>query len=311
MGALAALWGASYMFIKIALDDGMPAPSVVFTRVLLGALVLTPIALRRGAFGGLRGLTPWVLAVAAAQVAVPFLLITYAERWIPTSLAGILVATTAIFVAILSPFFDRASALHGWAIGGTVVGIVGVTLLFGVDLSGEAKLALGGAMVLAASIGYAFASIWVRTKLGTAQPVAIAAGTLIAASLMTLPPAIAQAPGHTPSPGAVAALIGLGAGGTGIAFLIYYMLIADIGASRASVVAYLAPGFSVFYGALFLDESITVATIAGLALILLGSWIAAEGRAPWQRKPVVAPAVSPVAARMAGEPLAEDLVSRT
>ncbi len=89
------------------------------------------------------------------------------------------------------------------------------------------------------------------------------------------------------------------------------MLIADIGASRASVVAYLAPGFSVFYGALFLDESITVATIAGLALILLGSWIAAEGRAPWQRKPVVAPAVSPVAARMAGEPLAEDLVSRT
>jgi len=111
-----------------------------------------------------------------------------------------------------------------------------------------------------------------------------------------------------PSLGTWAALIALGAGGTGIAFLLYYTLIADIGASRAAVVAYMAPAFSVFYGGLFLSESVTVTTIGGLALILTGSWLGAEGRAPWQPRPVGGHHPGPVA-EVAGEPLAEDLIA--
>ncbi len=111
-----------------------------------------------------------------------------------------------------------------------------------------------------------------------------------------------------PSAGTWAALIALGAGGTGLAFLLYYTLIADIGVSRAAVVAYMAPAFSVLYGALFLTEPITAATIGGLALILSGSWLGAEGRPPWQaRSAPDDPAVAAV--EVAGEPLAEDLVA--
>ena len=135
MGTLAALWGASYLFIKIALDDGMRAPSIVFARIALGALVLAPLALRSGAFAGLKGRWGWALAVAVCQVAAPFLLITYGERWIPSALAGILVASTPIFVALLTPHMDRADAITrvGWI--GVMIGIVGVVLLFGVYLS--------------------------------------------------------------------------------------------------------------------------------------------------------------------------------
>ena len=307
MGLLAALWGASYMFIKIALDDGLPAPVIVFVRVVLGAAVLVPIALRRDAFAGLRGRWGWVWAVALAQVAVPFLLITYGERWIPSSLAGILVSSTAIFVVLLSPWLAKTDVVGGWGAVGVVVGIVGVALLFGVDLSGTTKGIIGGAMVLVASIGYAFASIWVRVELAGAQPVGVAAGTMLAAGLATLPPAIGAHPAAVPSAGTWLALLALGAGGTGIAFLLYYTLIADIGASRAAVVAYMAPGFAVAYGALFLEEPITAATVAGLLLILTGSWLGAEGRPPWQPRP--AGQVAGPAAEVAGEPLAEDLIA--
>lgn len=307
LGALAALWGASYMFIKIALEDGVPAPAVVFTRIALGALVLVPLALRRRAFAALRGRAGWVIAIAAIQLALPFLLITSSEEWIPSALAGILVASAPIFVAILSPWLDRSDITRGWGIVGIAVGIVGVALLFGVDLSGSSKLALGGAMVVVASIGYALGAIWVRTKLTGAMPVGVAAATLAVAAVLSVPAALATpAPDLDLSPGTVAALFALGAGGTGIAFLLFYILIADVGTTRAAIVAYLAPGFAVLYGGLFLDEQITAATLAGLALILLGSWVAAESRPPWRRRR--AGALGPLA-EAGAEPLAEDLLA--
>lgn len=299
MVALAALWGASYMFIHIALEDGVPAPVIVWARIALGALALSLMA--RGALGALR--TNWrpVGLVGLVQIAGPFLLITYGQRWIPSSLAAILVASAPIFVAVIAPVIDREDMVGGWGILGVVTGMLGVALLFGVDLSGDGKLALGGAMVLLASVGYAFGAIWVRRDLRGVPPVAVAAGTMIAASLLTLPPAVASAGIGDADIGTAAALLALGVGGTGVAFYIFFELIADVGASRASVVAYMAPGFAVTYGALFLGEEITATTIAGLALILAGSWIAAEGRAPWDRgRRAVVP-----------EPVGEDLLSRS
>jgi drug/metabolite transporter (DMT)-like permease len=307
MVALAALWGASYMFIRIAIDDGVPAPVIVWVRIALGALALSLMA--RGALAALRGNWRPVSLVGLVQVAGPFLLITYGQRWIPSSLAAILVASAPIFVALLAPVIDRADALGRWGIIGIATGIVGVTLLFGVDLSGEGKLALGGAMVLLASVGYAFGAIWVRRDLGAVPAVAVAAGTMIVASALTFVPALVSATGDAGDihAGTVAALLVLGVGGTGVAFYMFYALIADVGASRASVVAYLAPGFAVTYGALFLDETITVTTLAGLALILAGCWIAAEGRAPWDRTPRALPPEPAVAP----EPCGEELLSRS
>jgi drug/metabolite transporter (DMT)-like permease len=296
MGITASVWGASYMFIKIALDDGVRAPSIVFVRVVFGAAVLVPLALRSGGFAGVREHRGWAFAVGMTQVALPFLLITYGERWIPSSLAAILVSAAAIFVVVLSPWLAQGDALHGWGIAGIVLGIVGVALLFGVDLGDDPNAVLGGFMVLLASVLYAIASIWVRTKLPGVAPIGIAASTMIAAAIATLPAAIAQPPEQMPSLGTWAALAVLGAGGTGLAFLLYYTLIAEIGVSRASVVAYLAPLFAVTYGALFLDEAISVGTVGGLILILGGSYAAVEGRPPWQPRPAVEEPEEPVTA---------------
>ena len=296
MGLTAATWGASYMFIKIVLDDGVGAPSLVFLRVVFGAAVLVPLALRRGALRGAAQHRGWVIAVGLTQVALPFLLISWGERWIPSSLAAILVSSTAIFVAVLAPWLAQGDVLRGWGLAGILIGIVGVTVLFGVDLGDDPNAVLGGVMVLGASVLYAFASIWVRTRLSAVQPIGVAAGTMIAAAVATLPAALVQPPDHLPSLGTWAALLVLGAGGTGVAFLLYYTLIAELGVARASVIAYLAPVFAVAYGATFLDESITYGTVGGLALILFGSYAAAQGRPPWQRATVPAEAEEPAAA---------------
>src|SRR5438270_5011603 len=135
MALLAALWGASYLFIKIALEDLTPA-AVVFARTALGALVLTPVALRRGAFAAARPHLGALALVAAIQITGLFLLIAAGERSIPSSLAGILVASAPIWTALLAGAFVPAERLRGWSLGGIGLGIGGVAALFGVDLGG-------------------------------------------------------------------------------------------------------------------------------------------------------------------------------
>ena len=311
MGLLAALWGASYMFIKIALDDGVRAPSIVFLRIAArrGGARADRAAPRRVP-RGLRGRWGWVWAVALAQVAVPFLLITYGERWIPSSLAGILVASTAIFVVLLSPWLAKADVVGGWGAVGVVIGILGVGAAVRrrpVRARRRASSAAGWCCV--ASVGYAFASIWVREKLGGVQPVAVAAGTMIVAGARHARPGDRRA--------ARAHAVARHVGGADRArrrrhrHRVPPLLHADRRHRRRRAPPSSRtwrPAFSVLYGALFLDEPITAATIGGLALILTGSWLGAEGRA------AVAAAVrgrrGPArSAEVAGEPLAEDLVA--
>lgn len=278
MGILAALWGASYMFIRIALDEGS-APFVVFARTLLGAAVLLPIALRRDALRPLRGRIGAIVVMALVQVVGPFLLITFGEEHIASSLAGILVSSAPIFTALLAVFIDQDERLHGWGLVGIGIGILGVVLLLGVDLSGDTAALAGGLMVLLAGLGYAVGAMYLKHRLPGAPAVGVAAGTMMVSALVTAPIAIAVPPDGLALDSA-AALLALGAGGTGIAFLIFYTLIAEIGPGRASIVAYMAPGFAVVYGVTLLDEPLTAGAIAGLALILAGSWLAAEGRLP-------------------------------
>lgn len=290
IGVLAALWGASYMFIKVGLDDLDPV-AIVFVRTLLGALVLLPVALSRGAFGAVRARIGTVAVLAAVQVAIPFLLITIGEVHISSSLAGILVSSAPIFTALLALQFDAAERSHGLRLVGVVVGIGGVVLLFGLDLTGDVEELLGGLAVLVASLGYAIGALMIKHRLKGIQPVGIAASTMALASVLMLPALPFSLPDHTPSLETTGAMLALGFGGTGLAFLIFYTLIADVGPARASIVAYVAPGFAVLYGGLLLDEAIGVTTIVGLVLILAGSYLGAEGRMPWRRpRPVTEPA---------------------
>jgi drug/metabolite transporter (DMT)-like permease len=282
MAVLAATWGASYVLIKIGLRD-FSAPFLVFARTLLAALVLLPVAFHRNALGALRGRGTSIWLLAILQVVVPFLLITVGEEWIPSALAGILVASAPIWVAVLAfTPYAPGERLGQVATAGLGLGMVGVALLFGVDLSGDGLAVLGGVFVLLAGLGYAAGGIEFKRRMAGVDPAAAAAATMGASALLTLPAAVVTFPAGADAD-SLAAVLGLGVVGTGAAFLIFYGLIADIGPSKASLVAYLTPGFAVGYGVAALGESVTAGTFAGLALILGGSYLAAGGRLPARR----------------------------
>jgi len=289
MGSLAALWGASYLFIKVALDDGLAPVFIVFVRLALGAAVLVPIARHQGALGVLRAHPGAIAFMAIVQVVLPFLLITYGERHIASSLAGILVAAAPIFTAVLAARYDADERPRGIAAAGVLMGIFGVVLLFGVDLSGDAKALAGGLMVLLASLGYAVGGLFLKHRLRGVPAVGIAASTLVVGTIVLAPALPFVLPEAMPSATAAGSLLLLGAGGTGIAFAIFYTLIASIGPSRATLVAYIAPGFAVVYGVWLLSEPLTAGALLGLGLILVGSWIAAEGRLPGRARPIPVP----------------------
>lgn len=285
IGVLAALWGASYLFIKVGLDDLSPV-WVVFVRTALAALVLVPPALARGVLGSVRPVLGWVVTLSVIQVALPFLLITLGEEHISSSLAGILVSAAPIFTALLALRFDAAERSRGWALVGILVGIAGVALLFGVDLTGGIEEILGGLAVLLASLGYAVGALLIKHRVHGVAPLAIVAWTTSISAATMIPLLAFSVPDHVPGLDTVGSMLALGAGGTGLAFLIFYTLIAEVGPARASLVAYIAPGFAVLYGALLLDETVGAATVAGLVLILAGSYLGAEGRLPWSGRPV-------------------------
>jgi drug/metabolite transporter (DMT)-like permease len=274
---LASVWGASYLFIKIGLDDLGPA-AIVFTRTALAALVLLPFAIKSGGMAPLWRLAPGLFALAAVQVAGPFLLISAGERHIASSLAGILVASAPIFTVILAIWIDSTERLHPRGVVGVAIGIVGVALLLGVDVGGSGAALAGGLMVVLASVGYALGGFGLKRYFKGQQPLALVASTMTASAIMTLPLALLDLPSHVglDTAGAMAAL---GLGGTGIAFVIYYTLNHAIGPTRTSLVAYVAPVFAVIYGVTLLDESFTGTTALGIVLIIGGSWLAASAPA--------------------------------
>lgn len=272
LGGAAAMWGASYLFIKVALRD-FSEGSIVCIRTALGAVVLLAIAARWDALRPLRGRLGAVALCSVVQVTAPFLLITYGEGHIDSQLAGILISSAPIFTALLAIGFDQSERAHGWGAVGIVVGMLGVILLFGADLSGGSALA-GGLMVLGAGLCYAAGALLLKHRLPGAPPVGVAGAEMTVAALTTLPLLIAAPPDHAPSFEAWGSLVLLGAGGTGIAFLFFYTLIAELGPARASVIAYVAPAFSVVYGVVLLSEPFRPTAVVGLALILGGSWLA-------------------------------------
>ena len=183
LGVLASVWGASYLFIKIGLEDFSPA-MVVFLRTLLAALVLAPLALQRGAMRGLRPLLWPIVLLAAVQVAVPFLLISWGEEEISSSLAGILVASAPILTALLAVFIDhdeRPSVAGGFGIG---IGIVGVALLLGVDVGGDSAALVGGLAVVLASLGYAIGGFYLKARFKETQPIGVVTATMFASALL-------------------------------------------------------------------------------------------------------------------------------
>lgn len=281
---VAAIWGSSYLFIKVALDD-LSVGWVVFGRCALGALVLVAIAGRRGQLGTLRGRWGAIVVLSLVQVAVPFVLIAAGERDLASGLTGILVAAVPLFTALLALRLDPAERTRGWGLVGLFGGMAGIVLLFGLDLHGDEAAVVGGLMVVVAALGYAISGFYLRAHLAGVPAAACASGTMLVSSALTLPLALATVPDHAPGADTVLSLLALGMGGTGVAFALFYELITTEGAARASLVTYIAPVFAVAYGALILDEPVTAGAVGGMVLIVSGSWLAATGRAPSRSGP--------------------------
>jgi drug/metabolite transporter (DMT)-like permease len=276
---LAAIWGASYLLIKIGGRE-LSAPMISFLRIAFGAAVLVPLALRAGALRGFAGLWPTIAIVAVAQVAAPFLLIALGEEQISSSLAGILVASAPIFTAILAIFFDAEERSEGARLAGIVVGLFGLVLLLGLDVGDSTAELLGGLAVVLAGFGYAVAGMLAKHRLAAIPSLGVAAIVLATSAVISLPAAALTLPEQFPEIGPLLAVATLGVVGTGIAFAMFYELIATVGPARTFLVAYLAPVFAVAYGVLLLGERFTAITLAGLLLILIGSYLGAGGRLP-------------------------------
>ena len=270
---LAAVWGASYLFIKVAVDEVEPAPMMAFRTLLAAAVLLGYVVWRlgrEGAFAELRAAWRHCLVLGVLNAALPFWLIAWGEKHIDSGLAAVVQASVPIFNALLVLRFLPHERLTRTRAVGLAIGIVGVAVVTGIHPEGGNLAILGALAVVLSSLSYAGAGVYgQRAVSGTAGPV-LAAGSMLAGGLILTPFALFQLPDAVPSLEATASMLALALLGTALAQLILFRMLALHGSSRLSLVTYLMPGFALVYGALILDEEITAATLGGLALILAG-----------------------------------------
>ena len=271
---VSVLWGVPYLFISIAVDHGISPGFLAFSRVLLGALVLLPIAWRAGLLGSLREHRRWILVYAIAEIAIPFPLIAFGEEHVSSSVAAILIAATPLIVAALARTLDHSERVAGRRLAGLVPVFAGVVALVGVDIAGDADEVIGTIAILIAAVGYAVGPMTLQAKLSEVDPRAVMAAALAVAAVVLLPLAALAPPDAALQSEAVASILVLGIFCTAAAFVLFGALVIDVGAGRALVITYIAPVVALIAGVIVLDESPGLGTIIGLPLILGGSYLA-------------------------------------
>jgi drug/metabolite transporter (DMT)-like permease len=281
---VAAVWGGSFMLTSIAIRD-LAVPVVAFLRTAMGALVLLPIALAGGALAGLRRQLGHVFVLGVVQLAAPFLLLGYGQRSVPSGLAGILVSSTPLWTALLAVWIDDEERSRGRGLIGLGVGMVGVALLCGLELSGSVDTLVGGGLLLLGALSYALGGFLGKTRVRGMTTVGAITGAMLGGTVALAPLALASLPDRPPGLGPLAAAIALGAISGGLGWLMYYTVLAEAGPARSTVALYLVPAFAVVYGVVLLGERVTAAAIAGLALVVSGSWLAASGSGRRPRPP--------------------------
>lgn len=271
--SLAATWGASYLFIKLAVEDIEPAP-LMLARSAIAAVFLLPYLLLahggRRAFADLRASWRDALVLGAINAAIPFWLVAWGEKHVDSSVAGIAQATVPLFSFLLGLRFlphERIAPVR-WA--GVAVGVLGVGLLAGFNPAGGWWAVAGTLAVVLASAFYASGAIYGQLRVRSVAGPVLATGSMVAATLMLLPLSLFQLPESAPGWQAVTGLLLLAVLGTAAAQLVLYRLLRLYGARRSSLVTYLMPAFALAYGALLLDEPVTAAALGGLGLILVG-----------------------------------------
>lgn len=274
--ALGVIWGLPYFFIKLSVQEVSPVV-VAFGRVALGTLVLLPIAWRRGALKSLGGHKAAICAFALAEFAIPFSLISIGERWISSSVTGMLIAMVPLSIALIQRFFGVHERLGRWRILGLALGFIGVAALLGFGtISGPLGWA-GVACMLISTLGYAIGPLIIQRHLQGLDPYGPLAVSLLVASLVLLIPAALSLPASLPSPTALGSIAILGVVCTSVAMLLMFYLVNHAGASRAAVITYINPAVAALLGVFLLHEHLGVGGILAFMLILFGSWLATRG----------------------------------
>lgn len=274
---LAALWGASFLFMRVAAPEFGPF-ALVEVRVAIAAAALLPLLAWRGGLQSLVRHAGRVAVVGVLNSAIPFALFNYAVLGITAGFAAIINAATPLATALVGVVWLRERFRPSQWVG-LAIGIAGVAVL----LWGRIDLRPGGSVwsvtlatgaALAATLAYGIGGNYTRRKLAGVEPLALAAGSQACAAVATLPLAIAWWPPSMPSATAWLAALTLGVACTALAYILYFRLIRSVGAMRAAAVTFLIPMFATVWGAMFLDEAVTAQMVAGGAVILAGTALA-------------------------------------
>jgi drug/metabolite transporter (DMT)-like permease len=269
--AMGVIWGIPYLLIKVA-DGGVSVPVLVCTRVALGSLLLLPAAVRGGHLAALKGHFRWLAAFTVFEIVGPFALLSNAERHLPSSTSGLLVAAVPIFSALLAWVTrggDRLTRIR-WL--GLAIGLGGVALLAGPSAGQVGPLPV--LEVLGTALGYAIGPLIANRKLADLPPVAVNTVCLGAAAIIYAPFAALTFPSHMPSVQVLLSLAALGVVCTAAAFLVFFRLIAEVGPARATVITYVNPAVAVALGVIVLGEHLTATIGVSFVLILGGSVLA-------------------------------------
>jgi drug/metabolite transporter (DMT)-like permease len=277
--AVSVLWGIPYLFIKLAVDE-CPPIFVAWGRVLIGAAILLPWAWKTGLLGQLRGRLRWACLWGLTEIAIPFPLIAVGETKVSSSLTAILIAAAPLMVALLGEFFDPAERARGRQLVGLLIGLGGVVALMGIDVAGSSSELLGAGAILLGTLCYAVGPFNLRGPLNGADSIGVVAVALTFATVVLTPFALTNPPASTPSATAIISIVVLGVLCSAAALVLFAVLVAEVGGGRAMVITYVSPVVAVALGVAVLDESVGAGAIAGLLLILAGSWLATDGRLP-------------------------------
>jgi drug/metabolite transporter (DMT)-like permease len=272
--ALSAIWGASYLFIKVGVRDFEPPTLMALRLVIAFVPLFVYLSVTRGgprqAAREVLGAWRAGLVLGLLSAALPFTLVAAGEKHIDSGIAGVAQASLPLFTALLAIRFLPSERARGARLLGLGVGLIGVAVLTGVD-PGSGWWAVGGTLlVVLSSLSYSAGGLFGQTRTQTVAGPVLATATVFYGALLLLPWGLAELPSHAPSWKPVASLFALALAGTALAQLLLFQVLRLHGASKVSLIAYLMPLFAVFYGATILNEPLRWPALAGLALILLG-----------------------------------------
>ena len=275
MLALGALWGGSFLFIRVAVPSLGPL-LLMELRVGIASLALVLFAAAVGRRPKLRARWRQFLLIGTLNAAIPFTLIAAAEIHLTASLATILNSTTVMFAAVAAAVWSR-DPLTARKVVGIVLGVLGVAVLVGwdpVELDGAVLLSVGA--MLAASLSYGISAVYVKRTFVGVPPLGMAIRQLTGATVVLFPFAALSVPRESPPMAATASVLALALLSTALAYLFYFRLITNVGPTSTVTVTLLVPVFGLLFGVLFLDEPFGPGTLAGLGIVL-GSVVLVTG----------------------------------